>query len=309
VAVPPEPPDSRAGPRLAELGRRLTRAWSRLEGDQRLAGLAALALFASMLLPWYQVSVTAVVEGTPTRSSDSINAFGAFSFVEAAVLLVAAGVLLMLFTRAEGRVYHLPFGDGPVLGAAGVWVGVLVVWRFFDKPGVAATEGTAAAVGVEWGIFVALAAAATLAFAGWRMKATGHDDGAATVDWGVDDFVDTRTVGTAARRRRGGGRAAAVGDDEERTRRRGQRERAASRRARTEDAGGWGEMPELDEPPAWNGADDAAPADRDEPEPGGGPRADAGARRAPRADGREAAGEDRRRRRDGEPREGTDRLS
>jgi hypothetical protein len=35
--------------------------------------------------------------------SRNLNAFQVFSFVEAAVLLVAAAVLFLLFERAEGR--------------------------------------------------------------------------------------------------------------------------------------------------------------------------------------------------------------
>ncbi len=50
---------------------------------------------------------------TSLRSlSESMTGWGAFSFVEAAVLLVAAGVLLLLFVRAEGQAFHVPGGDG-----------------------------------------------------------------------------------------------------------------------------------------------------------------------------------------------------
>lgn len=136
---------------------RLVAAWRALPPEGRLAATAALGLFATMLLPWYQVQSRAV--------NDSITAFGAFSFVEAAVLLVALGVLALLFARSERATFHLPGGDGTVVTAAGLWVAVLLLWRLFDKPNVAG-----ALVGVEWGIFVALAAAGLLAYAGVRMR-------------------------------------------------------------------------------------------------------------------------------------------
>ncbi|HXE46393.1 MAG TPA: hypothetical protein VN635_14515 [Conexibacter sp.] len=136
---------------------RVIAAWRALTPDGRLAATAALALFVTMLLPWYQVQSRAV--------NDSITAFGAFSFVEASVLLVAVAALGLLFMRAEGRAFHLPGGDGTIVMAAGLWVGVLLLWRLFDKPDVAG-----ALVGVEWGIFVALAAAGLLAYAGLRMR-------------------------------------------------------------------------------------------------------------------------------------------
>jgi hypothetical protein len=138
---------------------RVARAWSTLTPDGRLAAIASLALFLSMFLPWYQVQGRAL--------DDSITAFGAFSFVEAAVLLVALAVLALLFARSEHATFHLPGGDGTVVMAAGGWVAVLLIWRLFDKPNAAE-----ALVGVEWGIFLALVAAGLLAYAGSRMRRT-----------------------------------------------------------------------------------------------------------------------------------------
>ena len=94
-----------------------------------------------------------------------MSAFGAFSFVEAAVLLVALAVLALLFSRSEHATFHLPGGDGTVVMAAGAWVALLLVWRLFDKP-----DADAALVGVDWGIFFALASAGVLAYAGSRMR-------------------------------------------------------------------------------------------------------------------------------------------
>jgi hypothetical protein len=52
---------------------------------------------------------------------------------------------------------------------AGLWVVLLLVWRLFDKPGIE-QNGVAANVGIQWGIFFALAAAGLLAYAGSRMR-------------------------------------------------------------------------------------------------------------------------------------------
>jgi len=147
---------------------RLTAAWRALVPERRLAAAAAVALFVTMLLPWYQQTAVVSRRGDPLVSQD-LSAFQVFSFVEAAVLLVALAVLVLLFLRAEGRVFHLPGGDGGVVMAAGLWVVLLLVWRLFDKPGIA-SRGVAANVGVQWGIFFALAAAGLLAYAGSRMR-------------------------------------------------------------------------------------------------------------------------------------------
>jgi hypothetical protein len=148
---------------------RLVRAWRRLGAEQRLAAFAAFGLFVSMLLPWYQQN--AVVTGSRGEPlvSRNLSAFGVFSFVEAAVLLVAVGVLALLFARAERREFHLPGGDGGVVTGAGLWAALLLVWRLFDKPGIAG-KGVAANVGIQWGIFFALGAAGLLSYAGSRMR-------------------------------------------------------------------------------------------------------------------------------------------
>lgn len=82
--------------------------WRRLSPEQRAAGIGSLLLI--------------------------VSTFGPFSFVEAAQILVAAGVLLLLRGRAEGRTFHLPFGDGTVIAAAGAWSALLIVVRLFDRP-------------------------------------------------------------------------------------------------------------------------------------------------------------------------------
>jgi hypothetical protein len=86
----------------------ITRAWSRLHPEQRVAAIAA-----SLLI---------------------VSTFGPFSFVELAEILAAGAVLVLLKQRADGREFHLPFGDGTVIFGAGVWCGVLIATRIFDRP-------------------------------------------------------------------------------------------------------------------------------------------------------------------------------
>ncbi len=150
---------------------RLARDWRALEPDQRLAAGAALALFVTMLLPWYQQNAVVNAPRTAPLQSRNLNAFGAFSFVEAAVLLVATAVIYLLYARAEGRDFHLPGSDGAVVMAAGLWTALLLVFRLFDKPGLS-SHGVAGNVGVQWGIFFALGAAGLLAYAGSRMRSS-----------------------------------------------------------------------------------------------------------------------------------------
>jgi hypothetical protein len=154
---------------------RLARAWRTLAPEGRLATFAAVALFLTMFLPWYQQNAVVTSRDGGRIVSPNLTAFGVFSFVEAAVLLVAVAVLVLLFARAEGRSFHLPGGDGTIVMIAGGWVALLLVWRLFDKPGITA-QGVAANVGIQWGIFFALGAAGVLAYAGSRMRAAARPE-------------------------------------------------------------------------------------------------------------------------------------
>jgi hypothetical protein len=151
---------------------RITRAWRALEREQRLAAVASIGLFVSMFLPWYSKTDTFIEREAAKAAQTSLNAFEAFSFVEAAVLLVSAGVLAMLFARVEGRAFQLPGGDGLIVMIAGGWSAALIFYRLLDKPTLHGTQRITATVGVEWGIFVAQLVALGLVYAGARMRAS-----------------------------------------------------------------------------------------------------------------------------------------
>ncbi len=119
------------GARLGRLVREIRWTWGALNPEQRAAGVGAVLLI--------------------------ISTFGPFSFVEAAIVLVAAGVLALLRARAVGREFHLPFGDGMVIAAAAGWAALLIVVRLFDRP-----------LGQN---LLALACAAILLLAGLRERA------------------------------------------------------------------------------------------------------------------------------------------
>jgi hypothetical protein len=85
-----------------------TRIFRLLNFEQRLAAVAALLLV--------------------------VSTFGPFSFVEVAEITTAVAVLALLRARGLGKEFHLPFGDGTVIAAAGIWAALLIVVRLFDRP-------------------------------------------------------------------------------------------------------------------------------------------------------------------------------
>ena len=148
----------------------MVRAWRELPQERRLAAMASTGLFLTLFLPWYQETVFANGVTSLRSASSSLTGWGAFSFVEAAVLLVAAAVLILLFVRSEGQAFHVPGGDGAVITAAGLWTCLLIVWRIFDKEGTSRHDQIAYTSGIEWGIFVALGVAAVLTYAGSQIR-------------------------------------------------------------------------------------------------------------------------------------------
>jgi hypothetical protein len=101
-----------AGASRSELPQRFAlgviETWRRLNFEQRVAGVGALLLV--------------------------VSTFGPFSFVEAAMVVTGLAVLVLLRKRAEKREFHVPFGDGAVIAAAGAWSALLILIRLFDRP-------------------------------------------------------------------------------------------------------------------------------------------------------------------------------
>ena len=149
------------GDRIGELLRnavtRTVCVWRELVIEQRVAAIAAITLFASLFLPWFQQ--------TSPKASASINGFAAFTFIEGSVLLVAVGILVLLFARGEKRPFHLPGGDGAVIAVGGAWVFILLSTRIFNKP-----EQSGVTTGIDWGLGLAFVASIALIFAGIRMR-------------------------------------------------------------------------------------------------------------------------------------------
>src|SRR4051794_9760182 len=119
------------GARSSSFVRSLPPAWRVLGPEQRVAAVGSVLLI--------------------------VSTFGPFTFVEAAEVLTALGILGLLKRRADGVAFHLPFGDGTAIMAAGIWCGVLILVRMFDRP-----------LGQN---LLALACAATIAAAGMRERA------------------------------------------------------------------------------------------------------------------------------------------
>ncbi|MBV9715624.1 MAG: hypothetical protein JOZ64_09645 [Solirubrobacterales bacterium] len=166
-----------AGRTIGSGAGRVKRAWGRSIRERRMAALAALALCLTLFLPWYQQTVIFRNGADVLRAAPvTLTGWGAFSFVEAVLLVLAAGVLVLLFQRAEGRRFRVPGGDGGVILVAGFLAAVLIMWRIIENQGTSGHGPYATADSVQWGIFVALAVSLVLAYAGSRIRAAAEPE-------------------------------------------------------------------------------------------------------------------------------------
>jgi hypothetical protein len=150
--------------------KRLPRSFSALAPEQRRVVLAAALVLVSMLLPWYSKTTNGVTRTGLSATHEAKIAIFVPSFVEASIFLVAIAILVLMFFRGERSAFHLPFGDGLVVTAAGAWVGFLVFYRFIDQPAGGKTNNLVYSYDLSWGIFFGLLAAAFLIYAGTRLR-------------------------------------------------------------------------------------------------------------------------------------------
>lgn len=153
----------------------LRATWGALDHRQRRVAAAALLVLLTLVLPWYsEETVTQNAPGSIVRSGGSVSGLAGMSFIEAALLVVIAGLLALLWGRGSGRRFALPFPDGTLTCAAAGWMGALIVYRLFARPHGTDTATEHTLIGLNWGIFVSLLAVGVLFVAGLDLRRHGR---------------------------------------------------------------------------------------------------------------------------------------
>jgi hypothetical protein len=154
----PDRPGDRARPGRSQLSGPAEMFRSLAEHD-RLATIGALLIAASMLLPWYGVTVSGGLVKT------GLTAFG---LVQAALLLTVGSALALIVRTAWGLRPPRPIHAGTLLAISGLWSALLIAYRMADRPefDIPGVERVA----LRYGIFVALAGAALLFVGGLRRR-------------------------------------------------------------------------------------------------------------------------------------------
>jgi hypothetical protein len=145
---------------VRELPRQLLRDLRGLGGNERIAFLGAATIVGSMLLPWFRAPV----------ASDLVQTgFGAFSFAEGALILVAAATTFLALECGGGYVPPRPLREWGLFVTAGVWAALIVLYRMIDRPNFD-LAGIDDSYELHYGIFVALGGAIIIIMAGLRLR-------------------------------------------------------------------------------------------------------------------------------------------
>jgi hypothetical protein len=131
--------------------------YRRLHPSERLAALGAVAIPASLGLPWYGIPISNLAQ----------TGGGAFGWAHAALVLTAAATLFLLWRVARGYDLPRPLTVGGLLAAAGAWATMLVIYLMIERPDELAGYGR---VNLRFGIFVALAGSICILAGGRRLR-------------------------------------------------------------------------------------------------------------------------------------------
>ena len=148
---------------VRELPGTLVRELRGLRGNERLAvgGVAAIAI--SLLLPWY---------GIPVAGDLVQTGLGAFTWAEAALLLVGAATLFLAMQIGGGYVPPRPLTEWGLLLTAGLWAAAIVAYRMIERPDLDfdVVVSVNREYDLRYGIFLAMGGALLIAFAGLRAR-------------------------------------------------------------------------------------------------------------------------------------------
>lgn len=150
---------------VRELPGTVARELRGLRGNERLATMGVAVIAISLLLPWY---------GIPVAGDLVQTGLGAFTWAEAALLLVAAATLFLALQIGGGYVPPRPLREWALLLAAGVWAAAIIVYRMVVRPELdfEVVVSVQRDYDLRYGIFVALAGALLIVAAGLRSRRT-----------------------------------------------------------------------------------------------------------------------------------------
>ena len=129
-----------------------------LSPAERIVAAGAIAIVASLLLPWYGIAFS---HGLSVTGLDS------FGFGHAALLVTVAAVVLLIAREASGRTLPRPLRAADLVALAGAWGVVLCLFLVADRPD---RLGGSTEVQIRYGIYVAIGGCLAMGVGGLRMR-------------------------------------------------------------------------------------------------------------------------------------------
>jgi hypothetical protein len=144
---------------------------SRVSRGEAIAAAAGLVLLVSMFLPWYGGELTGAIAPVKVDTTTGWEVFA--GVLDILIVALAATPIAIAIGRATDRLPPLPFDQGAMVLGAGALLCFIVVVRLVDSP--IETPVPLPNVDVDSarkvGAFVALAAAAAIAYGGYLQRA------------------------------------------------------------------------------------------------------------------------------------------
>jgi hypothetical protein len=129
-----------------------------LSSAERIAGAGAIAVVASLLLPWYGIAFS---------NGLSVTGLDSFNFAYAALLLTIGAVVVLVGREASGHPLPRPLRAADLVVVAGVWGAALCVFLIADRPDQLAGSTE---VQIRYGVYIAIAGCAAIGAGGMRMR-------------------------------------------------------------------------------------------------------------------------------------------
>lgn len=132
-----------------------------------IAGIAGVALFIIMLLPWFGVGgiveqQVEIAEQFGVAGAEEVdttaNAWRSFSFIDIILIVTVVVAVGLAVMSAMGSSVNLPVAASALTAGLGILATLLVLYRIIDPP-----EGAER----EFGVFLGLIACAGVAAGGW----------------------------------------------------------------------------------------------------------------------------------------------
>lgn len=141
---------------------------SRVSRGEAIAAAGGLVLLVSMFLPWYGGELTGAIAPVDTTTGWEVFT----GVLDILIVALAATPIAIAIGRASDRLPPLPFDQGAMVLGAGALLCFIVVIRLVDSP--IETPVPLPNVDVDSarkvGAFVALAAAAAVAYGGYLQR-------------------------------------------------------------------------------------------------------------------------------------------